>query len=102
MVEAGRSSTAFAKTTQPTMGSAVRREALFAFLDGPPGRSIVWICGPPGSGRPTDELSRIATAEYPKNRGPDRLDRSIPPVVAHGQCEVVTRQANAARAKLPG
>ena len=53
MVEAGRSSTAFAKTTQPTMGSAVRREALFAFLDGPPGRSIVWICGPPGSGKTT-------------------------------------------------
>ena len=30
VVEAGRSSTAFAKTTQPTMGSVVDREALFA------------------------------------------------------------------------
>ena len=53
VVEAGRSSTAFAKTTQPAMGSAVCREALFASLDGPPGRSIVWISGPPGSGKTT-------------------------------------------------
>ncbi len=53
MVELGRSSTAFAKTTRPTMGSVVGREALFASLDGPPGRSIVWISGPPGSGKTT-------------------------------------------------
>ena len=49
----GRSSTAFAKTTQPTMGSVVDREALFACLDGPPGRSVAWIAGPPGSGKST-------------------------------------------------
>ena len=53
VVEASRSSTAFAKTTQPTMGSVVDREALFACLDGPPGRSVVWIAGPPGSGKTT-------------------------------------------------
>ncbi len=53
MVDAGRSSTAYAKTTQPTVGSAVDREALFACLDGPPGRSVMWIAGPPGSGKTT-------------------------------------------------
>jgi ATP/maltotriose-dependent transcriptional regulator MalT len=53
VVDVGRSSTAFAKTTRPTMGSVVGREALFASLDGPPGRSIVWISGPPGSGKTT-------------------------------------------------
>ncbi len=53
VIEASRSSTAFAKTTQPTMGSVVDREALFACLDGQPGRSVAWIAGPPGSGKST-------------------------------------------------
>ena len=53
VTEASRSSTAFAKTTQPTMGSVVDREALFARLDGLPGRSVAWIAGPPGSGKST-------------------------------------------------
>lgn len=53
VVDTGRISTAFAKTTQPTMGSAVDRGALFAALDRPPGRSVVWISGPPGSGKTT-------------------------------------------------
>ncbi len=53
MVEAVHTGTAYAKTTQPTMGSVVERQALFARLDGPPGRSVVWISGPPGSGKTT-------------------------------------------------
>ena len=53
VTEAGRSSTAFAKTTQPTMGSVVDRERLFTCLDGQPGRSVAWISGPPGSGKST-------------------------------------------------
>ena len=53
MVDTGRISTAFAKTTQPTMGSVVDRGALFSSLDRPAGRSVVWISGPPGSGKTT-------------------------------------------------
>jgi len=45
--------TAFAKTTRPTIGSTVAREALFARLDDPAGRTVVWISGPPGSGKTT-------------------------------------------------
>jgi ATP/maltotriose-dependent transcriptional regulator MalT len=60
VVDVGRSSTAFAKTTRPTMGSVVGREALFASLDGPPGRSIAWISGPPGSGKTTLAATYLA------------------------------------------
>jgi ATP/maltotriose-dependent transcriptional regulator MalT len=51
--------TAFAKTTQPSLGSVVARETLFARLDDPPGRSIVWISGPPGSGKTTLAASYV-------------------------------------------
>jgi ATP/maltotriose-dependent transcriptional regulator MalT/DNA-binding SARP family transcriptional activator len=44
---------AFAKTTRPVIGSAVRREALFARMDGTPGRTVIWISGPPGAGKST-------------------------------------------------
>ena len=49
----GQSAIAFAKTTRPTIGSVVERPALFARLDEPPGRTLVWISGPPGSGKTT-------------------------------------------------
>jgi LuxR family maltose regulon positive regulatory protein len=45
--------TAFAKTTRPALGTVVRREALFARLDGTPGRTVAWISGPPGAGKTT-------------------------------------------------
>jgi ATP/maltotriose-dependent transcriptional regulator MalT/DNA-binding SARP family transcriptional activator len=53
VIKGGRSGTAFAKTTRPTVGSVVAREALFARLDQPAGRTLVWISGPPGSGKTT-------------------------------------------------
>ena len=53
MAKAGQSAIAFAKTTRPTIGSAVERPALFAKLDEPPGRTLIWISGPPGSGKTT-------------------------------------------------
>src|SRR5215467_4597908 len=53
LARAGHSAIAFAKTTRPTIGSVVERQALFARLDEPPGRTLVWISGPPGSGKTT-------------------------------------------------
>ncbi|HET9763692.1 MAG TPA: BTAD domain-containing putative transcriptional regulator [Casimicrobiaceae bacterium] len=52
-MRADRSATAFAKTTRPTVGAAVEREALFARLDEPRGRTVIWIWGPAGSGKTT-------------------------------------------------
>jgi LuxR family transcriptional regulator, maltose regulon positive regulatory protein len=54
---------AFAKTTRPTIGSAVEREGLFARLDAPPGRTVAWISGPPGAGKTT------LAASYVRARG---------------------------------
>lgn len=53
MVKGKLSATAFAKTTRPTIGSVVAREALFTRLDEPAGRTAAWIWGPPGSGKTT-------------------------------------------------
>lgn len=55
------SATALAKTTQPAMGAAVLREALFARLDQPPGRTAIWIHGAPGSGKTTLAASYLAS-----------------------------------------
>jgi len=50
---------AFAKTTRPVIGSAVRRERLFARMDGAPGRTVIWISGPPGAGKSTLAASYV-------------------------------------------
>jgi len=57
--------TAFAKTTRPALGSVVRREALFAQLDGSPGRTIAWISGPPGAGKTTLAASYVEARKLP-------------------------------------
>ncbi len=57
--KAERPGIAFAKTTRPTIGSAVEREALFARLDAPPGRTVAWISGPPGAGKTTLAASYV-------------------------------------------
>lgn len=44
-------SVAFAKTTRPQLGAIVPRERLFQRMDGTPGRTLVWISGPPGAGK---------------------------------------------------
>ncbi len=51
--------TAFAKTTRPALGTVVQREALFAHLDGSPGRTVAWISGPPGAGKTTLAASYV-------------------------------------------
>ena len=69
MIKGDHPGTAFAKTTRPVIGSTVEREALFARLDDPSGRSGAWICGPPGAGKTTLAASyvrarRLATLWY--------------------------------------
>ncbi len=64
MVEIKSPSLAFAKTTQPEIGSVVRREGLFAQLDGTPGRTVAWIAGPPGSGKTTLAATYVAARDY--------------------------------------
>ncbi len=59
MTAAQPHSIAFAKTTRPVVGAAVPRERLFARMDGAPGRTAVWIAGPPGSGKTTLAASYV-------------------------------------------
>ena len=59
MAQVQQHGVAFAKTTRPVIGSAVRREALFARMDGTPGRTVIWISGPPGAGKSTLAASYV-------------------------------------------
>ncbi len=57
-------SVAFAKTTRPAISAIAPRERLFARLDGTPGRTVMWISGPPGSGKTTLAASYVAARGY--------------------------------------
>ena len=59
MAQARVQGTAFAKTTRPVIGAAIRREALFGRLDGRPGRTGAWIHGPAGAGKSTLAASYV-------------------------------------------
>ncbi len=65
MVKGGGPDTAFAKTTRPTIGAMVERNALFARLDEPPGRTVAWISGPPGAGKTTLAASYVEARRLP-------------------------------------
>src|SRR5262249_6089350 len=45
--------TQFAKLTRPRMHDAVPRERLFRLLDDKRAHAVVWVTGPPGSGKTT-------------------------------------------------
>ncbi|TAN55897.1 MAG: hypothetical protein EPN19_02015 [Betaproteobacteria bacterium] len=57
-------SVAFAKTTRPAISAIAPRERLFARLEGTPGRTVMWISGPPGCGKTTLAASYVAARGY--------------------------------------
>ena len=62
--DASDRSVAFAKTTRPAISAIAPRERLFARLDGAPGRTVMWISGPPGSGKTTLAASYVEARGY--------------------------------------
>jgi LuxR family maltose regulon positive regulatory protein len=64
MAEAKSQTLAFAKTTRPEIGNVVRREGLFARLDGTPGRTVAWIAAPPGFGKSTLAASYVEARDF--------------------------------------
>ena len=54
----------FAKTTRPVIASLVPRERIFARLDEVPARTVVWISGPPGSGKTSLAASYVETRQF--------------------------------------
>jgi LuxR family maltose regulon positive regulatory protein len=64
MAQGRQRGVAFAKTARPAIGSVVRREALFARLDGS-GRAVAWISGPPGCGKTTLAASYVEARNRP-------------------------------------
>jgi len=64
MAEIKSQTFALAKTTQPEIGNVVRRQGLFARLDGTSGRTVAWIAGPPGFGKSTLAASYVEARNY--------------------------------------
>ena len=58
------STTAFAKSTRPEIGSVVSRERLFSRLDGTAARTVAWISAPPGFGKTTLAASYLEARNY--------------------------------------
>ncbi len=61
--ESDRRTVALAKTTRPSTAVIVPRERLFQRIDADARRSLVWICGPAGSGKTSLAASYVAERE---------------------------------------
>lgn len=72
--------TGLAKTTRPSLSGVLPRERLFNRLDQAIGRPVVWLSGPPGSGKTT------LAANYIEARGLDGLWYQMDP----GEADVAT------------
>ena len=55
----------FAKTTRPSISGVLPRERLFNVLDEARQNPVVWIMGPPGSGKTTLAANYVETREIP-------------------------------------
>ena len=60
-------SASLAKTTRPRLAEVMPRERLFSLLDRGRRSPVIWVTGPPGSGKTT------LVASYLENRKPDSL-----------------------------
>ena len=54
---------ALTKTTRPTLASVLAREQLFSVLDERQHASVLWVWGPPGSGKTTLVASYLESRE---------------------------------------
>jgi ATP/maltotriose-dependent transcriptional regulator MalT len=55
-----------AKVTHPTLTKVLPRERLFTLLDRKRQRPVIWVSGPPGSGKTTLVISYLEARKVPR------------------------------------
>lgn len=97
----GLATVSLAKTTRPSLLTVVMRERLFATLEQALERPIVWVSGPPGSGKTT------LVSSYLESRGIDHLwyqldpDDADPATFFHFMAGSVAKHLGAREPSLP-